>query len=186
MIFRPVGVDGAVLIEPERREDERGFFARVWCAREFAAHDLDTVWVQGSVAYNRRKGTLRGMHFRVPPHAEARLVRCIRGAVHDVILDLRPESPSAGRHVAVVLSADNGLALYVPRGVAHGYQTLEDDTELFYLMSEFYAPEHEAGVRWDDPAFGIAWPPAEPRIMSERDRTYPDYRGPLLLSSRPA
>jgi dTDP-4-dehydrorhamnose 3,5-epimerase len=174
MLFKPMLLAGVMLIEPERREDERGFFARAWCAREFAEHGIDVTWAQANVSHNRRRGTLRGLHFRRPPHGEAKLVSCTRGAIHDVLVDLRPEAPTFRAHMAVVLSAENALALYVPKGLAHGFQTLEDDTDVFYLMSEFYAPEHETGVRWNDPVLGIDWPPAEPRIISTRDATYPD------------
>jgi dTDP-4-dehydrorhamnose 3,5-epimerase len=174
MLFKPMLLAGVMLIEPERREDERGFFARAWCAQEFAEHGIDVTWAQANVSHNRRRGTLRGLHFRRPPHEEAKLVRCTRGAIHDVLVDLRPESPTFREHTAVVLSAENALALYVPKGLAHGFQTLEDDTDVFYLMSEFYAPEHETGVRWNDPVLGIDWPRAEPRIISTRDAAYPD------------
>jgi dTDP-4-dehydrorhamnose 3,5-epimerase len=175
MFFKSMPLAGVVLIEPDRREDERGFFARAWCAREFADHGIDAAWVQSSISHNRHKGTLRGLHFRRPPHDEAKLVRCTRGAIHDVVLDLRRGSASFTQHVSVLLSADNAAALYVPKGLAHGFQTLEDDTDVLYLMSEFYAPEHEAGVRWDDPAFDISWPPAPRRIISARDAGYPDF-----------
>jgi dTDP-4-dehydrorhamnose 3,5-epimerase len=176
VIFTETQLPGAFIIQPERLADERGFFARTWCQREFETHGLHPRWVQGSISFNAKKGTLRGMHYQTAPHAEAKLIRCTRGAIYDVIIDLRPSSPTFKRHVAVVLTAENRTMLYVPEGVAHGFQTLEDDTEVFYLMSAFYAPECARGVRWDDPAFGIAWPPAE-RIIIERDRTYPDFTG---------
>lgn len=175
MLFKSTPLPGAMLIELDRRDDERGFFARAWCAREFADHGIGTTWVQSSISHNRRRGTLRGLHFRRPPHGEAKLVRCTRGAIHDVLVDLRPDSPTFGEHMTAVLSAENGMALYVPEGLAHGFQTLEDDTDVLYLMSEFHAPEHEAGVRWDDPAFAIAWPPVERRTISQRDASYPDF-----------
>ncbi len=174
MIFRPTDLPGAVIIEPEKREDERGFFARTWCQREFTEHGLNPRVVQCSVSFNLRKGTLRGMHYQAAPFPEAKLIRCTRGAIYDVIIDLRPESPTFKRWVAVELAADNHRMLYIPEGFAHGFQTLEDQTEVFYQMSEFYAPESARGVRWDDPAFHIAWPPGE-RIISERDRSYPDF-----------
>jgi dTDP-4-dehydrorhamnose 3,5-epimerase len=163
-------------VEPEPHEDQRGFFARTWCAHEFEAHGLDPRLVQCSVSFNKRKGTLRGMHYQAAPHAEAKLVRCTRGAIHDVVIDLRPHAPTYKQHVAVRLTAENRHALYVPQGLAHGFQTLVDDTEVFYQMSAFHAPAHARGVRWDDPSFGIVWPDDD-RVMSEQDRTYPDFTG---------
>lgn len=158
MIFTETELRGAFIIDPERREDNRGFFARIYCQREIREHGLDPVIAQASVAFSRRRGTLRGMHFQYPPAAETKLVRCTRGAIIDVIVDLRPESPTYLRHVAVELSAENGRSLYVPRRFAHGYQALEDVTETSYMMGEFYAPEQEGGLRFDDPDLGIAWP----------------------------
>ena len=174
MIFTETTLAGAFVVELERREDDRGFFARAWCAREFAAHGLETQMAQCNLSYNKRRGTLRGLHYQAPPHEEAKLVRCIRGGVYAVAVDLRAASPTFARHVALELTADNRLALHVPGGCAFGFQTLVDDTEVFYQMSEYYSPEHGRGVRWDDPAFGIRWPVAEP-IMLERDRSYPDF-----------
>ncbi len=174
MVFTATKLAGAFIIDVERREDQRGFFARTWCQREFEARRLSPRLVQCSISFNKKKGTLRGMHLQSPPHEEAKLVRCTMGAIHDVILDLRPDSPTFGEHVAVALSAENRTTIYVPEGVAHGFQTLEDHTEVFYQMSEFYVPGSERGVRWDDPAFGIPWPAAE-RTISERDRSYPDF-----------
>ena len=174
MIFRETSIAGTWIVEPERYADERGFFARTWCTTELARRGLSARVVQASVSYNARRGTLRGLHYQVAPHAEVKLVRCIRGAIYDVAVDLRPESPTFRRYAAVVLDADNRFALYVPEGCAHGYQTLADDTEVLYQMSAFYAPEAARGVRWDDPAFAIPWPPAE-RIIAERDRHYPDF-----------
>jgi dTDP-4-dehydrorhamnose 3,5-epimerase len=174
MIFRETSVAGAWIVEPERQVDDRGFFARTWCATEFARHGLSPRLVQASVSYNYRRGTLRGLHYQVAPHAEAKLVRCIRGAIYDVAVDLRPESPTFRRHAAVVLDTNNRLALYVPEGCAHGFQTLADHTEVLYQRSAVYAPEAARGVRWDDPAFAISWPPAD-RIIAERDRRYPDF-----------
>jgi dTDP-4-dehydrorhamnose 3,5-epimerase len=176
VIFTETALRGAFVIEPERLEDQRGFFARVWCARELEAHGLDARLVQCSISFNKRKGTLRGMHYQVAPAAETKLVRCTAGAMLDVIIDLRPDSPTFTRHVAVVLSPENRKTVYVPAGFAHGFQTLADDTEAFYQMSEFHSPGHARGVRWDDPAFGIRWPDDE-RIIVERDRTYPDFTG---------
>ncbi len=175
MQLRETIISGAFLIEPERREDERGFFARTWCRREFEQHGLDARLVQCSISYNRMAGTLRGMHFQREPHAEAKLVRCTTGAIHDVILDLRPSSPTYLSWISVELTASNRLALYVPAGLAHGFQTLVDDTEVFYQISEFYHPESADGVRWDDPAFRIRWPLPNP-ILSSKDKQYPDYR----------
>ena len=174
MIFTETELPGAFLIEPERRSDERGFFARTFCRREFEEHGLDPNVVQCNVSFNRRAGTLRGMHYQVAPFAEAKLVRCTAGAIYDAIIDLRPASPSFKRHVAFELTAENAGMLYIPEGFAHGFQTLKDNTEVFYQMSQVYSADHARGVRWDDPAFRIQWPPAE-RILNERDRQYPDF-----------
>ena len=176
MIFTGTPLNGAFVIEPERREDERGFFARTWCQQEFEAHGLSPRLAQCNISYNKKKGTLRGMHYQVAPYKEVKLVRCTRGAIYEVIIDLRPTSATFKQHFAVRLSADNRAMLYVPEDFAHGSQTLEDETEVFYQMSEFYAPECARGVRWDDPAFGIQWPDDE-RTISERDRNYPDFSG---------
>jgi len=175
MIFVETNLQGACVVRIQRFEDDRGFFARTWCRREFAARELVAGLVQCSISFNQRKGTLRGMHYQAEPFQEAKLIRCTRGSIYDVSIDLRPWSPTFKQHVGVVLSADNRDALYVPEGCAHGFQTLEDDTEVFYQMTEFYAPEHARGVRWNDPAFGIQWPDSEPTIL-ERDGSYPDYR----------
>jgi dTDP-4-dehydrorhamnose 3,5-epimerase len=171
VIFRETKIPGALSIELERHIDDRGSFARVWCAREFEKAGLRSRLLQCSLSTNVRKGTLRGMHYSVAPAAEAKVVRCVRGAVYDVLLDLRPGSPAYLTWLAETLSADNGMALYVPEGVAHGFQTLEDGSDVLYQMSEFHDPACARGVRWNDPAFGIEWPDAE-RILSERDRTY--------------
>ena len=176
MIVKPTALAGAWAIELDRHVDERGFFARTWCAREAERHGLNSRVVQCSTSYNAKKGTLRGMHYQAAPYAEAKLVRCTRGAIYDVIVDLRPSSVTFKRYVAVTLSEDNGRAVYIPEGCAHGFQTLTDDSEVLYQMSEFYVPSHSRGVRWDDPAFGIPWPPDE-RTITERDRTYPDFTG---------
>lgn len=176
MIFREAEIKGVFVILPERNEDERGYFARTWCRREFEKHGLNTGLVQCGTSFNRRRGTLRGMHYQISPHEEAKLIRCTRGSIHDVVIDLRPESPSHMHHFSVKLTAQDGNMLYVPAGLAHGFQTLEDDSEVFYQMSEFYHPEAARGVRWDDPAFGIDWPSyPNMRLMSERDRNWPDY-----------
>ena len=176
MIFTPLELDGAFAIDLDRRGDERGFFARTWARAEFASHGLSPDVVQCNLSFNHRRGTLRGMHFQRPPHAEVKLIRCTRGAIFDVIVDLRPDAATYGRWLAVELSAENGRALYVPEGFAHGYQTLVDDTETMYQVSAEYAPDAEGGVRWDDPAFGIEWPHIEQRTISEKDRAWPDYK----------
>lgn len=175
MIFTETKLPGAYVIEEERHEDQRGFFARTFCQREFESHGLNPRVVQCNVSFSKRKGTLRGMHFQVAPFSEAKLIRCIAGSIYDVIIDLRPSSPAFKQHFAVELSAENRRMLYVPEEFAHGFQTLEDNTEVFYQMSQFYSAEHARGVRWDDPAFGIAWP-ADQRTIIERDRTYPDFK----------
>ncbi len=177
MIFAETELSGAFVVDLERREDERGFFARAWCAREFADHRLSARLVQCNLSFNRLRGTLRGMHYQVPPHAEVKLIRCTRGAIHDVIVDLRPDSPTYKEWLGIELSAENGRMLYVPEGFAHGYQTLADDTETFYQVSEFYAPGAEQGVRWNDPSFRIEWPLAVSSI-SEKDASWPDYEDP--------
>ena len=174
MIFRKTRLAGAYLIEPEKKRDERGFFARSWCEAEFSNHGLNPHIAQCNISFNEKKGTLRGLHYQAAPHAEAKLVRCTQGAIYDVIVDLRPKSPTFKQHVGETLSAQDHLMLYVPEGCAHGFQTLEDDTEVFYQMSESYAPDCARGVRYDDPAFGIQWPITNPTIL-ERDRTYPDF-----------
>jgi len=175
MIFRETGVMGAYVIELERLEDERGFFARTFCRREFAARGLNPALVQCSVSYSPRKGTLRGLHYQAPPHEEAKLVRCTRGAIWDVAVDLRPDSPTYGKHAGVELTAENRKQLYVPEGCAHGFLTLTDDTEVAYQMSQFYEPTAARGVRWNDPALSIPWP-GEVVVINERDASYPDLK----------
>ena len=165
---------GSYVIEPERQEDERGFFARVWCQKEFHEHRLDTTVVQCNVSINKKKGTLRGMHYQAYPHAEVKVIRCTRGSIYDVIVDLRPDSSTFKRYISIILSAENHKILYVPKGFAHGFQTLEDHTEVFYQMSEFYTPASARGFRWNDPAFHIAWPD-DTRTISHKDLTYPDF-----------
>jgi dTDP-4-dehydrorhamnose 3,5-epimerase len=174
MIFTETELSGAFLIEPERRQDDRGFFARTWCQQEFEAHGLGTQWVQCNLSFNKQKGVLRGMHYQIAPYAETKLIRCTMGTIYDVIIDLRPESPTFRQWLAVELTADDRRMLFIPAGFAHGFQTLADETEVFYQMSQFYAPEYARGVRWDDPAFKVSWP-AEQRIISERDRGFPDF-----------
>jgi dTDP-4-dehydrorhamnose 3,5-epimerase len=174
VIFVPTALPGAFIVEMEPHPDERGFFARTWCRREFGAAGLSTDLAQCNVSFNRQRGTLRGMHWQAAPHGEAKLIRCTRGAIWDAIIDLRPESPSYTRHFAIELTADSGRALYVPEGMAHGFMTLEDGSEVVYQMSEFYEPSAARGVRWNDPAFGISWPLPDP-ILHPRDATYPDF-----------
>lgn len=174
MIFSETALKGAFVIEPERLEDSRGFFARTWCQREFEAHGLNSRLVQCSTSYSKTRGTLRGIHYQAVPYEEAKLVRCTSGSIYDVIIDLRRESPAFKQHIAVTLTGENHKMLYVPEGFAHGFLTLEDNTEVFYQMSEFYSPEHSRGIRWNDPAFGIAWPLAA-TTMSDRDRSCPDF-----------
>jgi dTDP-4-dehydrorhamnose 3,5-epimerase len=175
MIFIETLLSGAFVIDPEPQEDARGLFARTWCQRELEASGLDTRMAQCSTSFNKRKGTLRGLHYQVAPAAETKIVRCTRGSLYDVVVDLRPSSPTFLGHVGIVLTADNRKMVYVPSGCAHGFQTLEDDTEIFYQISEFWAPEHARGVRWDDPLLAIAWP-QDQRTIIERDRNYPDFR----------
>lgn len=162
------------MVELERLEDERGFFARSWDPREFETHGLNPRLAQCNISFNKAKGTLRGMHYQAKPHEEAKLIRCTKGATHDVIIDLRPNSPTFTKWVGMDLEADDHQMLYVPEGAAFGFLTLEDRTEVFYQMSEFYDPASAKGVRWDDTRFGIRWPAAI-RVISDRDRTYPDF-----------
>ena len=174
MVFTETSLAGAFVLDLEPHHDERGFFARSWCQREFESHGLTSSFVQCNVSWNPHKGTLRGMHYQITPHAEAKVVRCTAGSVYDVIIDLRAESPTLREHFGVVLSAENRRALYVPEGFAHGFLTLSDDSEVAYQMSQFYEPAASGGVRWNDPMFAIAWP-GPVTIISERDRTYADY-----------
>lgn len=172
MKFRETSLPGAFIIELEPRTDERGFFARTFCSEEFAAHRLETCFVQCNLSLSHRRGTLRGLHFQWAPRAEAKLVRCVRGAVWDAIVDLRPGASTFGRHESVELTAENRLALYVPKGFAHGFQTLVDDTEVFYQMSDAYAPEAATGILATDPALGIRWP-LPVTAMSDKDVNLP-------------
>ncbi len=174
MIFRELEIAGAYVLGTERHEDERGFFARTFCRREFEDLGLEGAVAQCNVSFNHRRGTVRGMHYQAPPSEEVKLVRCTRGAIWDVILDLRPESASFKRHVAVELDAESRKSLYIPAGVAHGFQTLVDGAEVFYQMSEFYDPSAARGVRWNDPAFSITWP-EKITVISERDLAFPDF-----------
>lgn len=175
MKFFATELAGAYVVELERLEDERGFFARTFCRDEFTAHGLSSVFVQCNVSFNLRRGALRGMHYQEKPHEEAKLVRCTRGAVYDVIVDIRKDSPTYKRWIAVELAADQDRMLYIPEGFAHGFQTLEDGSEVFYQMSEMYHPECARGLRWNDPAIGIRWPLPDP-IVSERDARYADFQ----------
>jgi dTDP-4-dehydrorhamnose 3,5-epimerase len=174
MLFRPLEIPGVFAIEAERQTDTRGFFAKTWSAEQFRAQGLNPALAEASVSHNPKAGTLRGLHFQTEPHEEAKLVRCTQGAIFDVAVDLRPSSPTFKRYAALELTAENRLALYVPEGCAHGFLTLTEHCEVLYLISQTYAPEHSAGVRWDDPAFAIAWP-HPPTLMSTRDRNYPDF-----------
>jgi dTDP-4-dehydrorhamnose 3,5-epimerase len=177
MIFTQTKLDGVFLIDLERREDERGFFARAWCKEEFELHGLDTRWVQANVSYTKKKGTLRGLHYQLAPNEEAKLVHCSKGAVFDVAVDLRTSSPQFKEWLGIELSEDNHRLLYIPEGVAHGYLTLTNNTQLFYLVSQFYAPSCERGVRWDDPAFRLEWPEIGKKIVSQKDKSWPDFDG---------
>ena len=172
MILEPLALARAFLVKPARLEDDRGFFARTWCAREFAEHGLEPSLSQCSISFNKGRGTLRGLHYQAEPHAEAKLVRCTRGAIFDVIVDLRPASPTYLEHCTVTLTADNRDAIYVPQGCAHGFLTLEDESEVLYQMSTEHVPGAARGVRWNDPAFHIAWPTL-PDVVADRDRTWP-------------
>jgi len=174
MIFKETSLKGAYIIEIEPLEDERGFFARSFCQKEFEEHGLNPRIAQCNISYNKKKGTLRGMHYQITPYQEAKLVCCTKGAIYDVIIDLRKDSPTLKQWIAVELTAENHRMLYVPEGFAHGFQTLKDDTVVFYQMSEFYHPECAQGVRWDDSTFGIEWPLPNP-ILSDKDRGYLDF-----------
>jgi len=176
MRFDEAPLPGAWIIELDRLGDERGYFARTFDAAEFAAHGLCSRVVQCSTSFNGRRDTVRGLHYQAEPHGETKLVRCVRGAIFDVAVDLRPDSPAYCQWDAVELSADNGRMVYLPAGLAHGFQTLTDDCELLYMMGHEYVAQAARGVRWDDPAFGIAWPEAVgQRTVSARDRGYPDF-----------
>lgn len=172
MRFTETALPGAFIVDIEEKADHRGFFARVYCAEEFTEHGLIAAVAQGNLSSNHRRGTLRGMHYQLPPAAETKLVRCTRGAIYDVIIDLRRESPTYGHHIGVELTAATRRALYVPERFAHGYLTLTDDTEVVYQVSEFYTPGQERGLRYDDPAFGIAWP-LPVSVISEKDASWP-------------
>lgn len=174
MIFTETKLKGAYVIDLERVTDERGFFARGWCAKEFSSHGLSPVIVQVNIGHSIKKGTIRGMHFQITPYAEVKVVHCSRGSLYDVIIDLRDGSPTRSQWVGVELTANNGRMVYVPEGFAHGYQTLEDETDLVYQTSQFYAKEAAKGVRYNDPTFAIAWP-LPVSVVSSGDANWPDY-----------
>lgn len=173
MIFRDTPIDGVRLIEPERHMDDRGHFARTWCVEECAENGIRADVVQCNTSFNHRRGTLRGMHIQAPPHGEAKLVRCTRGRMWDVVVDMRPDSPTPGAWWGTELSADNGHMMFIAEGIAHGFQTLEDDTEVFYQMSAEFHADASRGFRWDDPGVGIQWPLPEPTVISEKDAALP-------------
>ena len=176
MKFTETGLKGAFVIEMETREDERGFFARAFCRKEFESHGLSPDIVQSNISFNKTRGTLRGMHYQIKPHEEVKMIRCTRGAVYDVIIDLRKGSPTHKQWISMELTEDNYKMLYIPEGFAHGYITLKDKSDVFYLVTQFYAPGFESGVRYNDPVFGIQWPKDVPvTLVTEKDRTWPDY-----------
>jgi dTDP-4-dehydrorhamnose 3,5-epimerase len=175
MIFNKTRIPGAFVVEIEPRADDRGFFARGFCRKEFEAHGLNPGIAQANIGVSLLRGTLRGLHYQVPPHEETKVVRCTAGAVFDVIVDLRPESPSYKQWIGVELTAANHMMLYVPEGCAHGYLALADHTEVFYLVAQFYSPGAERGVRWNDPAFAIKWPPVESLVISDKDAAWQDW-----------
>lgn len=175
MTFRETAIPGSYIINIERYADDRGFFARGYCEREFKNQGITFNIVQANIGYSKNKYTLRGLHYQVEPHREAKLVRCTKGGLFDVIVDLRTESPTYKEWVGVELTEKNHTMFYVPEGCAHGYQTLEDNTEVFYMVSSFYAPDYERGIRWDDPTFNIEWVETDDKIISDKDRQWPDY-----------
>lgn len=175
MIFTESPLQGAFIVDLQPHEDKRGFFARAWCHDEFKRKGLDVRIAQCNISSTKSKGTLRGMHYQAKPCPEAKFIRCIRGVIYNVIIDLRPERKTFKRWFSIELTSENKRALFVPIGFAHGFQTLEDDCEVFYQMSEFYHPEYARGIRWNDPAFGIKWPLSNP-ILSLRDQSFPDFK----------
>jgi dTDP-4-dehydrorhamnose 3,5-epimerase len=182
MRFPATTIAGVVLVEPEPKEDQRGFFARTFCRQEFRANGLMDRIEQSSVSFNRRRGTLRGMHFQAAPHAESKLVACTQGRIFDVALDVRQDSPSFGQWFGIELSAENLRMLYLPTGIAHGFQTLEDASAVFYQISEAFHPESSRSVRWNDPQVAIRWPLSEDLVISERDRTWPDWPAAIRVA----
>ncbi|MBH5320634.1 dTDP-4-dehydrorhamnose 3,5-epimerase [Paenibacillus sp. GSMTC-2017] len=177
MKFTETKLKGCFIVELEPILDDRGFFARSWCSKEFATHGLHSSFVQCNVSFNERKGTLRGMHYQSYPYEESKLVRCTRGAIYDVVIDLRVDSPTYKQWIGVDLTEDNGAMIFIPEGFAHGFQTLIDRTEVFYHMGQFFHPEASYGIRWDDPIFGIRWPHEKDRIISDKDLGYSGFVG---------
>jgi len=175
MVFKETGLKGAYVIEPQKYEDERGYFARVFCENEFESHGIKLNMVQSNVAFSHKQSTIRGLHYQILPHAEIKLIRCIRGSIFDVMIDLRPDSSTYKQWYGIELNSKNGQMLLVPENFAHGYQSLVDDTEVFYQVSQFYVPDAERGIRWDDPAFNIPWPERIHPIISEKDKGWPDF-----------
>ena len=175
MFIEPTSIDGLYTVDLDRHEDDRGFFARVWCVNELSDEGLTAGFVQASISYNAKANTLRGLHYQTEPYGETKLIRCEAGAVHDVILDLRPKSDTYLQWESFELTAKNGRQLYVAAGLAHGFQTLDDNTVVGYNIDTFHQPGHATGVRWDDPAFGIEWPEADELVMSDKDRSWPDF-----------
>lgn len=175
MIFTETKLNGVYIIEPERLEDKRGFFARIWCQKEFEAHNLNYRLLQANISFSKKKGTIRGMHYQVAPYEEIKLVRCTSGAIFDVVIDLRPDSPTYKQWLGVELTSDNHKMLYVPEGFVHGYQTLMDNTEVFYPTSQFYTPNSERGILWNDPAFNIEWQKCDNLIISDKDKSWAYY-----------
>jgi len=175
MIFSETKLNGAYVIEPEKYEDERGYFARVFCENEFKSHGIKLNMVQSNIGFSSKKGTIRGLHYQVYPHAEVKLIRCLSGSIFDVIIDLRPESPTYRQWFGIELNSKNNQMLLVPEYFAHGYQSLVDNTEVFYQVSQFYMADAERGIRWDDPAFNIQWPEMIHPIISEKDKSWPDF-----------
>jgi dTDP-4-dehydrorhamnose 3,5-epimerase len=176
MIFTKTILKGAFIIEPEKIQDDRGFFARAWCKKEFEAHGLHSSWTQNNISFNLKKYILRGMHYQSSPFEEAKLVRCTRGAIFDVMIDLRPDSPTFLKWIGVELNLNNFKMLYIPENFAHGYLTLTDNTEVYYQVSTPYSPDHERGLRWNDPTFGINWPIDEYPLISDKDKNWPDFK----------
>jgi len=176
MIAKATNLPGAFIIEPEQFDDDRGFFARAWSERELNALGEESRFIEGNISFNKQAGTLRGMHYQTKPYGQAKLMRCTRGSIYDVGVDLREDSETFKQWVGVKLSAENRLMLYLPEQFAHGYLTLEDDTEVHYQVTKVYSPEFACGFRWDDSAFGIQWPPLAPLKINQRDREYPDFK----------
>ena len=175
MIFRETKFDGAFIIEPEKHADERGFFARAFCQKELNSLGLNSIFVQANIGFSSIKGTLRGIHYQTKPYQEAKLIRCTNGILFDVIVDLRKDSRTYCQWLGIELNAENHTAIYMPEGFAHGYLTLKNDTEIFYMVSQFYEPNFERGIRWDDPTFNIDWPDIPDMVISDKDKCWPDY-----------